>query len=369
MNKATLAACLATAFACPMLASAQTAPAAAASAPAVPSLGAVIAATPGLSLNGYVATTYTHFDTSTPAQRQFDTTQNGFTLNQASLTAAYLPTSGFGASVTLLGGNDATYLPGGSQMGVENAFVQYAQGNLTLLAGRLPTLAGMEVVSPLANNEISRSLLFFDLEPIFHTGVRASYAVDGALTVTGGVNDGFNRASPVTGASKTVELGASGSPTKMFSYSVAYYYTGTSAYYNSAVLSKEQLLDLVGNLNATDALSFGLNIDLVSKNDYNGIGTGTGKANGYALYANYAINDKYTLSGRGEYLDDKEGLVSGTLGTANKLKELTLALNYAPVKNVKLSAEVRQDKSDLPIFDSGAKDKQTSLELLAAYSF
>ena len=364
MKPATLAACLAAAFAWPALAHADGAAAA-------PSLGAVIAATPGLSLTGYLASTYTHFDT-TPALRQFDTTQNGFTFNQASLTASYLPSSGFGGSVTLLGGSDATYLPGGTQMGVANAFVQYAQGNLTVMAGRLPTLAGMEVVSPLANNEISRSLLFYSLEPIYHTGLRAAYAVNGALTVTGGVNEGFNHATQVSGNSKTVELGASGSPTKMFSYSVAYYYTGTGSYYTSTP-GKEQLLDLVGNINATDALNFGVNIDLASKDSYNGAGTGTGKANGYALYANYAINDQFTLSGRGEYLDDKQGIASaaagGTLGTPNKLKELTLALNYTPVKNVKLSAEVRQDKSDQAVFDGGVKTQQTSIELLAAYSF
>ncbi|MDE2119575.1 MAG: outer membrane beta-barrel protein, partial [Betaproteobacteria bacterium] len=291
------------------------------------------------------------------------------TFNQASLTASYLPSSGFGGSVTLLGGSDATYLPGGTQLGVETAFVQYATGNLTLDAGRLPTLAGAEVVNPMANNEISRSLLFFDLEPIYHTGVRAAYAVNGALTVTGGVNEGFNHATQVTGNSKTVELGASGSPTKMFSYSAAYYYTGTGSYYGGLIPSKEQLLDLVGTLNVTDALNFGLNIDLVSKGDYNGVGSGSAKANGYALYANYAINDQFTLSGRGEYLDDKQGLVSGTLGSANKIKELTVALNYTPVKNVKLSAELRQDKSDLMIFDNASKGKQTSFELLAAYAF
>jgi hypothetical protein len=364
MKQATVAASLALAFAFPALAHADG------SAPA-PSLGAVIAATPGLSLTGYLASTYTHFDT-TPALRQFDTTQNGFTFNQASLTASYLPSSGFGGSVTLLGGSDATYLPGGTQMGVANAFVQYAQGNLTVMAGRLPTLAGMEVVSPLGNNEISRSLLFTTLEPIYHTGLRAAYAANGALTVTAGVNEGYNHATQVPGTSKTVELGASGSPTKMFSYSAALYYTGTGTAYTSAP-GKEQLIDLVGNINATDALNFGLNIDLVSKDSYNGLGSGTGKADGYALYANYAINDQFTLSGRGEYLDDKQGIVTslagGTLGTANKLKELTLALNYTPVKNVKLAAELRQDKSDQSVFDGATKSKQTSIELLAAYSF
>ena len=370
MKQATLAACLALGFAAPTLAHA-------ADASAAPSLGAVLAATPNLSLTGYLASTYTHFDT-TPALRQFDTTQNGFTFNQASLTASYLPSSGFGGSVTLLGGNDAYFLDGGSQpnnatkVGVLNAFVQYAHGNLTVMAGRLPTLAGMEVVSPLGNNEISRSLLFYSLEPIYHTGLRTAYTVNGALTVTAGVNEGFNHDTQVTGTSKTIELGASGSPTKMFSYSAAYYYTGTGMYYTSSP-GKEQLFDLVGNITATDALNFGLNIDLVSKDSYNGVGSGSGKADGYALYANYAINDQFTLSGRGEYLDDKQGIASaaagGMLGTPNKLKELTLALNYTPVKNVKLAAELRQDKSDVQIFDNGSKNKQTSVELLAAYSF
>ncbi len=366
MNRATVAACLAGALACPGIAAAQSA--SASPPPATPSLGAVIAATPGLSLSGYLASTYSHFDT-TPAQRQFDTTQNGFTFNQASLSAAYLPSSGFGGSVTLLGGSDASYLPGGSQMGVETAFAQYAAGALTVQAGRLPTLAGAEVVNPLADSEISRSLLFFDLEPIYHTGVRAAYALSPALTLTGGVNEGFNHATQNPGESKTIELGASGSPSSLYSYSAAYYYTGTANYYNSSVFSKEQLLDLVGTINATQALNFGLNVDLVSKDSYQGPGSGTARVDGYALYANYALDDRLTLSGRGEYLDDRQGLVSGTLGRANHIKELTVALSYAPVKNVKLSAELRQDRSSLAIFDNATKDRQTSFELLAGYAF
>ncbi len=387
MKKILLAACIATAYGYAGFASAQTAPAAAA-APAAPSLGAVLAATPGLSITGYVASTYTHFDT-TPALRAFDTSQNGFRLNQAAVTLAYLPTSGAGAQVTAIAGSDAKILRNGEcyqtatataaaaiscnsggQFDLNNAFVQYATGPLTVMAGKFSTLAGAEVVNPAADNEISRSLLFWDMEPGTHTGVRAAYAVSGALTLTAGVNNGWNFTSSPAGTAKTIELGASGTPNKMFSYSGAFY-SGQSPLYGGSPNGTLQLLDLVGTLNATDALNFAANVDILSKDDYLGVGTGKGKANGLALYANYSLTDQWMLSARGEYIDDKDGIVSGINGTSNKLKELTLAVNYAPVKNLKLSVEARQDKSDVAIFakNGAPTNNQTSLELQGIYSF
>ena len=169
----------------------------------------------------------------------------------------------------------------------------------------------------------------------------------------------------------------------MFSYS-GVYYRGQSPLYGGSPNGTLQLLDLVGTFNATDALSFAANVDILSKDNAslaNG-GTGTGKANGLALYANYAVTSQWMVSARGEYIDDKDGIVTGnamptgyafapTNGAPNKLKELTLAVNYTPVSNFKLSAEVRQDKSDLAIFSkNGAPtNNQTSLELQGIYSF
>jgi hypothetical protein len=368
------------------VASAQTAPAPAApAAPAAPSLGAVLAATPGLSLTGYVAADYSYFDTQTPLLRLYSGSRNSFQVPQAAVTASYLPSSGFGAQVTAIAGSDAKVLRQGetwpfnttsSQFDLNNAFVQYASGPLTVMAGKFSTLAGAEVLNPANDAEISRSLLFWNMEPGTHTGLRASYAVAPALTLTAGINNGWNFTSAPSGAAKTIELGASGSPDKMFSYSAAYY-RGASPLYQSPAPSPSgpygtlQLLDLVGTLNATDALSFTANVDILRKDDRNGPGTGTGKANGFALYANYAVTDQWTVSARGEYIDDKQGIVSGTAG-ANKLKEGTLALTYAPTKAIKLMAEVRQDRSDQKIFtdtSGNATDKQTSVQLQVVYTF
>ena len=372
--------------------------AAAPAAPAAPSLGSVIAATPGLSITGYVAGTYDYFSTDTPLMRQFDTTQNGFTANQAALTVAYLPASGAGAQVTAIGGSDAQILRSGetypsgtstTQFDLFNAFAQYAVGTFTLIGGKFSTLAGAEVATPNADNEISRSLLFTEMEPITHTGVRVVDAVSGALTLTAGVNNGWNYTSSPSssnGASgKTLELGVSGAPSKAFAYSFAYY-NGDSPLFDgittTSTTSNLQLFDAVLTWNATDSLSFILNDDYLSKDNVallNGT-VGTGTANGVALYANYAINSEWMLSLRGEYVDDADGMLTlnggvapavfGT-GTSNTLKEGTVAINYTPVKNLKLTGEVREDESNVNIFtkNGSATSSQTSVEFQAMYMF
>ncbi len=378
MNKIAFVAAVAAALAATAgVASAQTAPAPAA--PAAPSLGAVIAATPGLSITGYVAGSYTYFDTSSTLLRAYDVKPNGFSANQASATVSYLPESGFGGAVSLIAGNDAKVLNGNdSTFYLNNAYVQYATGGLTVMGGKFSSLAGFESTNPMNDTTVSRGILFWNMEPGALTGLRASYAVSPALTVIGGVNNGWGYSgSEPNGLGKTIELGLTGNPNSMFSYT-ADYYRGQSPWFGSSANNGVlQLLDLVGTFNVNSALTLGANVDLLSKDNStlaNG-SIGTAKANGLALYASYALTDQFSLAARGEYVDDKDGLVSSgnsSTGTANKLKALTLAVNYTPMKNVKLSAEVRQDKSDNAIFtkkDGSATTKQNSVELMAVYSF
>ena len=98
--------------------------------------------------------------------------------------------------------------------------------------------------------------------------------------------------------------------------------------------------------------------------------------NAAALYVNYAINDQFRVSLRGEYLDDKNGLPTGQHQT---LKEGTITLGYAPVKNFELRAEFRYDKSgaDTPTFyrtrpttgSSPDSDNLSEFALQAVYKF
>jgi len=55
--------------------------------------------------------------------------------------------------------------------------VQYAAGPVTVIAGKFVTLAGAEVIAPTRQHElIPRSLLFTNLEPLTHTGIRLTVA-------------------------------------------------------------------------------------------------------------------------------------------------------------------------------------------------
>jgi hypothetical protein len=66
--------------------------------------------------------------------------------------------------------------------------------------------------------------------------------------------------------------------------------------------------------------------------------------NAAALYVNYAINDQFRVSLRGEYLDDKDGFATA-IGRSQTIKEGTITFGYSPVKAFELRAELRYDKS------------------------
>src|ERR1700760_1909857 len=169
----------------------------------------------GLTLSGYVAASY-YASNGYPANiHQFDVDHNTFQLDQAGFQVAYQPKEGFGALLDVIAGEDARILHAAedgndNSFDVRQAFLQYATGNLTVMAGKFVTLAGAEVINPTLNTNFSRSLLFFDSEPLTHTGVRAAYAL-GEFTLTGGINNGWNSTSTSFG-SKTGEASIAWAP-------------------------------------------------------------------------------------------------------------------------------------------------------------
>jgi len=302
----------------------------------------------GLTVSGYIAASYYASNGYPFNIHQFDIEHNTFQLDQAGLTVAYQPKEGFGALVDVIAGEDARVLHFAedghdNSVDIRQAFLQYATGPLTVMAGKFVTLAGAEVINPTLNTNFSRSLLFFDSEPLTHTGVRATYALTGELTATAGINNGWNSTSTSYG-SKTAELGLAYTPaSKLFALAANAYFGKAEAFDD-----EKTLIDLVGTYNVTSQLSVVLNFDWDQQKSAftNGSDASWHAA---ALYVNYAINDQLRVSVRGEYLDDQDGFVTGTPQT---LKEGTVTFGYAPVKNFELRAEFRYDKSgsDTPIF-------------------
>jgi len=328
--------------------------------PAAPSLSDVLGAS-GITATGYVDATYNYVTDSS-------TDYNTFALSQAALTLAFLPTSGFGASTTVIAGTEAFdggYAPGpyaggvggSNTFNVLEAYAQYVGGPLTLKAGKFTTLAGAEVATPNADTNVSRSLLFWYNEPVNHTGVRLAYTA-GIATIYGGINEGWNATSSVT-KDKTFEAGVALAPSKTVAVGLYGYY-GDTISWGTQEKGKKLLIDFTGTFTVSDKFT------IVASADYdtqeNGVVSGkTANWSGVALYGNYAISDAWRTSLRLEYLDDADGYATGA---EQKLKEGTITLGYMPAKAFEFRVEARYDQSDL----SGSQDV-TQAWLQALYKF
>jgi hypothetical protein len=345
-----------------------------------PSLGDVLK-TSGITTSGYVDFSYNDLSTDQGSNtyRAYDSERRGFTLQMVDLSVGYLPSSGFGGFAELNYGSDAqldSFAATGTDdyTDVQQAYLQYATGPFTVMAGKFDTIAGYEVIQSPNDVNFSRSFLFTWAEPAFHTGLRGVYTASDSLKFTAGVNNGWNvnkkSLKPAVGTppqypqGNTLELGVSASPAKILSLSAAYY-TGQES--GVTGVGTRSLLDLVATLNATDALSFVLAYDDVKQDEGKADGSAA-KWDGIAGYANYQFTKMWRASLRTEKFKDKDGFATGT---AQTLKETTLTIGYAPVDSFELRGEYRQDKSDQNTFTESGNptDKQHSLALEALYKF
>jgi len=360
-------------------------------APSGPSLKDVLT-TSGIDIHGYADVAYSYLSnsglfTSGVADRVFDTEPNSFNVHQAALTVDYLPKEGFGGLVNLTAGRDARVIASAgestSNFDVTQAFVQYAHGPLTIIGGKYVTLAGAEVINSTLDTNYSRSILFGYAIPFAHTGVRLTYAASDQLSLIVGVNNGWDQLQDQN-KQKTAELGVSFVPNKLFSLAVQGYsgveQLAAGAFIGAGTHGVRDLIDAVATYNATSQLTFILNVDWGSQENFTSLVNGTSiKAqwDGVAAYVNYQANDQWRLSVRAEYFDDKDGYRTGVI---QKWKEGTLTLAYLPVKFIELRGEVRYDKSDSSAFvkdstflggtpGAGVSDNQTSVGVEAVYKF
>jgi hypothetical protein len=323
--------------------------------PAIPVVSDILQAS-GLTLTGYVDGTFAaqHDDTT---KKDYST----FALQQAAFTLSKLPTSGFGALVNVIAGENPYSATGfGSTPAGQGAsttgfyvlqgFVQYATGAWIVQGGKFSTLAGAEVAAPVNNTNTTRSILFA-FEPVTNTGLRVTYAATDTLNLILGVNNGWNGSQDTAdGPDKTLEAGLAFTPSKTLAWTLQGYYGRDNSNYtdaNGIVKAKTGLLDTVLTWSATGALT------LVGSADYGSVQstslTPSASWYGVALYGNYAINDLWRVSLRGEYLDDRDGYLTknftaNTTGTDQKLKEITLTFGYDPIKSVELRLEGRYDE-------------------------
>jgi hypothetical protein len=387
MRKSILTVAVSSAFAVPTIAGAQTA--------AVPTLDKVLEAS-GVSLSGYVDAAYSHADRDIEmgfSPRVFDAQNNSFVLHQVGLQVAKQPKEGFGGLVNITAGRDAGIVRASdstdSTFDVTQAYAQYATGPVTVIAGKFTTLHGTEVIWSPSNAHFSRSILFGSV-PFTHTGLRVVVAPADIVTITAGVNNGWDQ-NRDQNKGKTTELGVTVTPIKPLTLSASYY-GGQENGTVTGMPARRDSFNFVGSWNVIEPLTLGVEYLQVTQKD-GASDTTTGepkkaKYSGWAGYVSYLIIPKLKASLRYETFDDKDGYkFPGAVTAANtadtaaggtggfvgtKHKEFTLTMAYLPADSYEVRGELRQDTADKQVYtgDNGSFSKKlTTFAVQVLYKF
>lgn len=320
----------------------------------------------GLDYSGYIDGSYNylvrsnHFTSDHP-DRVYDLNENGLTLQQAAITVSRLPDQGLGGLANVVLGRDANSLaPIGinpqSMMDSENlgftpvqAYLRYVRGAFTLMAGNFVTLAGEEYYDPGLDTTYSRSILYYST-PNTHLGVRGIYAANEKLTITAGVNNGWDNITDFS-RHKTLELGMSYAFNPKLSFSLQGYSGQERAMLlaTSGSLGQRSLVDFVATLKASSKWSFATEYDYIWQSQALLPDGNLARAEwqGIAGYVDYKFNDIWQTALRAEYFDDQNGYITGV---RQNWREITLSLGYTPIKNFVVRLETRHDFSDVSSF-------------------
>jgi hypothetical protein len=376
-------------------ASAETAPAAmlagSVSAPAVPALAdsAVAPSLAGTTVNfgfdGYYGYNFNAPIGRANLLRAYDVSSNSFSLNQASLVLENAPDpahgKSFGARIDLQFGQATQTLQGNSvneprpdiYREVFQAYGTYVApiGNgLTVDFGKWSSSIGLEGNYTKDQINYSRSL-WFDYLPFYHMGVRVNYKVNDALALNYWVTNGTQQSEAFNGY-KDQLFGFTLAPAKSINWTVNYYlgqeHPDVTYFPNGgapqgaptqqgvpfepvqpAAKGKLHIFDSYATWQATPKWDFALEGDwTIERYQTNSPAQETA---GGAAYARYQVTPKITLAARAEYLNDRNGLFSGT---AQQLKEITLTSDYKLGNGFMLRWEWRRDMSNHPYFYTDA---------------
>lgn len=339
--------------------------------------------------------------------RQFDTT-NGFALSWVGVNASY-PADPVGATISLRFGPTARAVAGSclatdksscdSSNGLEyvkQAFGSWRPGGadspFQLDLGKFDTPFGVEVVESHLNFNYTRGLLFAT-QPLFHTGLRATFAVSDAfdfklLAVNGWNNSIDNNVGKSLGAQVnyhlkrrdgsellTAALGYMGGPehedtavvtcraNETFSESQATCVAAAGAAGGDShtvdrasnnTKGLRHLIDLAVVANPIDQLRLALNADY-------GLDHARSAANpqdfesssyyGVMLAARYAVVEQFGVAARGELVHDGGGFISGYSQYSMNLASGTLTLDYLPSDFLTIRLDNRYDWAGRQIFN------------------
>jgi hypothetical protein len=300
--------------------------------------------------------------------RGFDNRHNAITLSNAALGASWQkgPVSG---EITLQIGHtpNAYYAsepasPGASGAGeasgattwkyLQQAYLAYRAPwgrGLLVQAGLFLSPVGPEAMAVKDNWTWSRSNLFFGL-PFYHTGVRATYELDDAWSVTAGLYNGWN---------SVVDNNRDKSLSLEFDYKMGERAQAQFLYFGG-VERPEGAPEGQPFRHAFDAFA---RIGLGERFDALVHGTtgieagelGTSRWFGFALSGRYRAADWLYLALRGDYFRDKPGSTpaeraSPIFWPGDWVSSATATLDFRPADGLSVRLEYRHDQADVAMY-------------------
>lgn len=324
----------------------------------------------GLTLYGYAAGSYNNLSrlptfSSGVNDRLFDLDPNGFTLQQAAITATVQPDEGWGFLLNPLLGRDAntTYSYGmrplfDSQnlaLDLVQAYLSVTHKSLTVIGGKFQSIVGYESFFTVSNVTFSNSFIDQFCEPGTVTGLRGTWAATNKLNLILGADNGWDNITDWS-RRKTIEAGfAYTDPNYTLSMGMYNGQERATPFTNTGPEGIRTLFDLVASINATDKLTFAANYDYFTQNNAVLASGDLGRARtqGLAAYLLYQFSDKWRTALRGEWFADPTGF---STGVPQSLREFTATLGYQMFKYFELRAEARHDISNTNSFQYKSGD-------------
>jgi hypothetical protein len=227
--------------------------------------------------------------------------------------------------------------------------------------GKFVTHMGAELIEGYDgfNDNYSRSFLFNYAIPLTHTGVKASYTVNGALSAMVMVVNGWDN---VRDNNDGKSFGAQLALTPASPLTIYLNYLGGPEKTDSSGFVRNTF-DVVATWKAHETLTLGLNGDYGMENGASLVEPGKqARWKGVAGYARFDLTPKFGVAMRGERMRDEGGTRLGT-GAAASVAEVTLTPTLEVSDRLVVRSDLRYDSANKDIFvkrGGGLKSNQTT---------
>jgi hypothetical protein len=343
----------------------------------------------GAFIDAYASVNYNFPKPQTGANarvRAYDVT-NGFALAWAGVDVGRAPEP-VGGQLSLRFGPSAQIYNAGSDANtaltyVKQAYASFkpggAEGTVTLDFGKFDTWFGAEVADSQLNQNYTRGVLYWLAQPLFHTGLRATWQATDTFALKGGIVNGWNN-SLDNNIGKSYAAQIAWAPAEQVSLALGW--IGGPEQPDVVVCAAGEAFDPATSSCVPDPASAGITVDRGGANDFDawrhlvdlvvtakpsealalvmnldygveGIRVQDDpadptriRADGQAWYggmlgARYQLSEVWAVAGRGEYYADPDGKTTGVEGLS--LLTGTLTLEAAPTSALLIRLEQRAD--------------------------